>query len=62
MASAGINVKVFSAHSTRTASTSKATYCNISIDTTLTAGGWTNAKTFVMYYNKPITPDSLGAQ
>ena len=62
MSSAGINVKVFSAHSTRTASTSKATYCNISIDTILAAGGWTNAKTFAMYYNKPITPDSFGAQ
>lgn len=62
MSEAGIDVTVFSAHSTRSAATSKANSCQVPIDTILAAGGWTNAQTFAKYYNKPIPTSSFGNQ
>ena len=50
----GIDIKVFSAHSTRSASTSAAKMGNIPISTIVNAAGWSNTKTFSKFYDKPI--------
>lgn len=52
--SSGINTKVFTAYSTRAASTSAAKAKDTPVDTILAAGGWANASTFSKYYNKAI--------
>lgn len=62
MSAAEIGVQVFSTHSTRSAATFKANYCHVPIDTILAAAAWTNAKTFAMYYNKPIWGSTLSTQ
>ena len=56
---AGIDVAVFSAHSTRAASSSAAMKAlqGRPIDAILRAGNWASAKTFARYYNKPINSD-----
>jgi len=51
---AGISTKTFTAHSTRSASTSKASK-HLSLADVNKAAGWTNVKTFAKYYNKTIT-------
>ena len=54
----GIDITTFSTHSTRSASTSKGFDMGIPISEILAAASWTNAKTFAMFYNKPIVEDS----
>ena len=49
---AGIDTKVFSAHSTRSAATSAAKSVGLSISNIMNAAGWTNAGTFQKFYNK----------
>lgn len=53
--SAGIDVSVFSAHSSRTASTSYSANAQLPLADILKAGGWSNARTFAEHYNKPIS-------
>lgn len=55
MSKAGIDTKVFGAHSTRAATTSAAHKKGITIDKILSAAGWSNETTFRRFYNKPIT-------
>lgn len=50
----GIDIKVFGAHSTRSASTSAAKMGNIPISTIMNAAGWSNTTTFSKFYDKPI--------
>jgi MarR-like DNA-binding transcriptional regulator SgrR of sgrS sRNA len=57
LAEAGIDTSIFTAHSTRAASTSAAKTKQIPIDTILTAAGWSNESTFARFYNKPIRDD-----
>ena len=47
-------IKEFSGSSTRAASSSAASKASISVDAILEAAGWSNAKTFQKYYNKPL--------
>ena len=47
-------MNMFSPHSTRSASTSAAHCSNVPLKTILSTAGWSNAKTFATYYNKPI--------
>jgi len=54
MAKAGIDVARYLPHSVRAASTSKAFTSGATIDEILALAGWSNAKTFAQYYNKPI--------
>ena len=54
MKAAGINVAKFKPHSTRAASTSKASLCSVPLDQIMSAAGWTSATTFARFYNKPI--------
>ena len=51
---AGINITVFSAHSTRAASASAAHSKGISIDKILATAGWSTESTFCRFYRKPI--------
>ena len=53
LANSGIDTSIYSAHSTRAASTSAAASTGIPIETILKAAGWTNAKTFTKFYKKP---------
>ena len=54
LASAGIDMAVFTPHSVRSASTSNAKVSHIPLATILKTAGWSNAGTFARYYNKPI--------
>lgn len=55
----GINQQ-FSAHSTRSASTSKAATANVDINSILRTAGWSNCQTFATYYKKPIVDNNFG--
>ncbi|CAB4007323.1 Transposon Tf2-9 poly [Paramuricea clavata] len=50
----GIDIKHFSAHSSRMASSSYGFLSGLLLNDVLKAGGWTNAGTFAKHYNKPI--------
>ena len=54
LSNAGIDTEQFSAHSTRSASTSKAKVKGVSLKDICKAAGWSNAKTFAKHYRKPI--------
>lgn len=59
--SAGINTSQFGAHSTRSASTSYARKVDtVPLKTILKSGGWSSAKTFAKFYDKPISADNFG--
>ena len=61
MKKAGINVSVYKAHSTRAAATS-AGKGSVPIDVILSSAGWSSARTFAEFYDKPIDgPPSLGS-
>ena len=51
---AGVNTKVFSAHSTRAAATSAARSNNVSINTIMDAAGWSRESTSRKFYDKPV--------
>ena len=51
---AGIDLTVFSAHSTRAASTSKANNMGLSLKDISKAAGWKGTSTFQKHYNLPI--------
>ena len=50
----GIDIKTFSTHRTRAASTSKGCELGIPVEHILAAASWSNAKTFAKFYKKPI--------
>ena len=54
MEMAGIDTNTYKAHSTRAASTSKAKAKGMSTKQILSLANWSNAKTFLRYYNKSI--------
>ncbi|KAL9976890.1 hypothetical protein ACROYT_G014231 [Oculina patagonica] len=54
MEKAGIDTKIFSAHSTRAAATSAANANNVSINTIMDAAGWSRESTFRKFYDKPV--------
>lgn len=51
---AGIDITLFKAHSTRSASVSKAHNKNVPLETILDAGMWNNESTFTKFYHKEI--------
>ena len=57
MVRAGIDVTVFKPHSTRAAA-SAAKEKDIPLETIMKAAGWSSAKTFSSFYDKPIVSDS----
>lgn len=54
LAMAGIDTEVFTAHSTRAASTSAASHAGVPISTILEAAGWSQECTFARFYKKHI--------
>ncbi|KAK3092020.1 hypothetical protein FSP39_024492 [Pinctada imbricata] len=50
----GINSSVFKAHSTRSASRSKANKFGLSVEQILSKANWKSALTFQRFYNKPV--------
>ena len=50
----GVRTDIFGAHSTRSASSSKAKLAGLSVDSVLESVGWSNEQTFARYYNKNI--------
>ena len=52
--SAGIDLSVYGAHSTRAASPSSASKARVSISSNLATAGWTQESTFRQYYLKPV--------
>ena len=57
MTEAGVDSKVFKAHSTRGASVSKADSMDLPMEVILKEGRWTNAVTFAQFYKRPILKD-----
>ena len=53
MKAAGIDLSLFSPHSTRSASSSKAAL-KLPLSTILSTVGWTNESTFAKYYQRPL--------
>lgn len=55
LSESGINVNLFTAHSTRHASTSAANRCGVSIDIIKRTAGWTgDSLCFAKFYNQPL--------
>lgn len=54
MSNSGINCDQFKVHSIRSASASKAASECVPMEQILSTAGWSNAKTFAMFYNKPL--------
>ena len=52
---AGVNVSVFNAYSTRSAASSKANDKGLNLAEISKAAGWSNTKTFAMFYKKTIS-------
>ena len=56
--SVGIDVKKYSAHSSRAASTSICKAKGLTMQKIMAAGGWLNAGTFAKFYEKPVDTES----
>lgn len=54
----GVDIKVFAAHSTRSASVSKAKEKEVPVHEIMAKAGWKSAKTFRKYYNKPVIQEN----
>ena len=54
LGSSGVNLDTFSAHSCRSASTSKAAASGVSLERILMAGQWSTSSMFYEYYRKDI--------
>ena len=52
---AGANVSVFSAHSTRSVALSKASDKGLNLAEISKAAGWSNAKTYAIFFKKTIS-------
>ena len=55
---AGIDTSVFKAHSTRAASSSKASNQGVSLEEILLMADWSGQSTFLKFYSKPLAPES----
>lgn len=51
---AGINMDIFTPHSTRAASTSRASRTSVPLMTIMKTAGWSRSCTFRTYYEKPV--------
>ncbi|KAJ8034661.1 hypothetical protein HOLleu_21590 [Holothuria leucospilota] len=62
LGASGLNTDIFQAHSTRAASASAAFDRNLPIDLILQTAGWSNERTFALFYNKEITKSDCVSQ
>lgn len=56
MTKSGIDTQQFGALCTRATAASAAFSKKVSVDTILSAAGWSKVQTFARYYNKPLLP------
>ena len=56
----GVDIDKFSAHSCRSASTSRNQLAGLSLPDIMRFAGWSNASTFAKHYNKPIINENFG--
>jgi hypothetical protein len=61
MATSGIDIDVFKAHSTCLASTSKAASSNVSLEQILKMADWSRQSTFSKFYYKPVHDSSFAS-
>ena len=61
LSKAGLDLTLFTPHSTRSAATTKARSANIPLPTILKTAGWSSASTFARYYDKPISSEGVFA-
>ena len=54
LSDAGVDVSKYTAKTTRHASSSKAYFAGVSIDTVMLRAGWNNVSSFVTHYNLPV--------
>lgn len=57
---AGVDTTIYSAHSTRGASASKAMSAGLSIESILRTGSWASESVFSRHYNRPINKEAFG--
>ena len=57
---AGIDTEAFSAHSTRSASTSKARMVGVSLEDIVRAANWSSTSTFSRFYHRPVVLSQFG--
>lgn len=50
----GVDMTIFTPHSCRLAASSAALLCRVPLATLLSTAGWSNARTFGSFYNKPV--------
>ncbi|CAG2233745.1 unnamed protein product [Mytilus edulis] len=62
MCRAGIDTSIFKAHSTRSASTSKAKQNNVPVSDILAKAGWSSSTTFGKFYDKTVTTSDVFAE
>ena len=62
LGSAGIDTNLFTAHSTRAASTSKAKVKGLSLEDILKRGNWSNKSTWQKHYHKFVSNESAQFQ
>ncbi|VDI76068.1 Hypothetical predicted protein [Mytilus galloprovincialis] len=62
MCRAGIDTSIFKAHSTRSASTSKAKQNNVPVSDILAKAGWSSSTTFGKFYDKTVTTTDVFAE
>ncbi|XP_045767233.1 uncharacterized protein LOC123868716 [Maniola jurtina] len=63
LAESGVDISIFSAHSTRHASTSAAASAGVCIDTIRKTAGWTSSSSmFAQFYNRPVTDEGAFAR
>lgn len=55
---AGVNMSIFTPHSTRAASTSAALRAHVPLNTILKTAGWNNSCTFAKFYSKPLQTEN----
>ena len=55
----GLDTELFSAHSTRSASTSAVARCGLPVDAIMKAAGWSAVSTFTRFYKK-VAKQNLG--
>ena len=58
----GINVSLFSAHSSTSASTSFTKQSRLNLTEIMKSAGWSNARTFSAFFEKPILTESFGTK
>ena len=60
LSEAGVDTTIYSAHSTRGASATKAVSAGLSIESILRTGSWASESVFSRHYNRPINKEAFG--